>query len=265
MSSISKLYEPRETPMQVAVFMSGSGTNAVKLLEVQKELEGGGRQAPYNISTIVTDNYEDKNNAWRIAERFGIPSLFYSDFKEFKSHLEDPGDLGARAPYFSEVLQCLKNVESGIDCIALAGYEIIVTEPLLSAYENMIINVHPADLSITDETLKRKYTGNHAVLDAILDGEPEIRASTHLVTCEVDGGPVLMISEPVTVELPEGITLEYLRREENVEEANGIAKAHQDKLKEVGDWRIFPKTLEHMANGEFVKYANGTVALMIRN
>ena len=40
-----------------------------------------------------------------------------------------------------------------------------------------------------------------------------------------------------------------LQKEENSELLEGIADSHQDKLKEMGDWVIFPKTLEFMARG----------------
>ncbi len=259
---IVKLYEPKETPMQVAACMSGSGSNVRELMRTQKELESKGG-TPYNISVIVTDNCDEGNNTWNITEEFQIPNnVIYSDFKEFKSHfIKNPKDFSEREPYFEGVLQELKSISPEIDFLAFGGYEIIVTNPLLSAYENRIINVHPADLSIIDEeTERRKYIGNRAVLDAIIDGQTEIRASTHLVTHEVDGGAVLGISAPVTVDL-EGNSLNDLK--EDPELAKIIAKNNQSRLKEVGDWRIFPPTLVEVALGMVVKDADGR--LFIKN
>jgi hypothetical protein len=67
----------------------------------------------------------------------------------------------------------------------------------------------------------------------------------------VDQGPVLLISEPVKIVLPRGVTLEELRKNENLEVAKKIADEHQNKLKIVGDHKIYPLTLELMATGAF--------------
>jgi len=80
----------------------------------------------------------------------------------------------------------------------------ITTEPLLERYSGRILNVHPADLSIMEGD-DRKYVGIHVVRDAILAGETELRASTHVGREKVDYGEILVISEPVPVELPEGV------------------------------------------------------------
>lgn len=243
--------------MNVAVFMSGSGTNAVKLLEFQEGLERKGER-PFKISAMVTDNRNEGNNAWRIADRFGIADVFYSDFREFRrAHISDPRDLSQREPYFKGIMSNL----TGIDCIALAGYEIIVTEPLLAAFDGRIINVHPADLSIREVSGRAIYVGNHAVRDAILGGQREIRSSTHIVIGGVDQGPVLLVSEPVEVVLPDNTSLEELRKKENSGLADAVAGEHQGRLKQVGDWRIFPLTLEYMAKGRFARNDDGIVCL----
>lgn len=103
------------------------------------------------------------------------------------------------------------------------------------------------DLTIVDEHGKRKYRGDKAVRKAILAGERELRATTHLITEEVDGGPVLMVSAPLSVELPPHF---YPCDSELV---TMVAEQHQARLKEVGDWVIFPRTLQYLAGGRFAK------------
>lgn len=232
--------------------MSGSGTNTVKLLERQKQLEAESG-SPFTITTIVTDNDDEKNNAWKIGKEFGIKNIFFHNFKNFKkTSIKDSKNLKEREPYFAEIVaELTQKVSPKIEVIALAGYGLIVTDPLLSRFAYRIINVHPADLSIHDACGKPKYAGSHAVRDAILGGETEIRASTHIVNAGVDLGSVLLISEPVKIALPEGMTLEELRKEENLEIANTVADEHQNRLKSVGDHKIFPLTLELMAKGSF--------------
>jgi folate-dependent phosphoribosylglycinamide formyltransferase PurN len=258
---LKKLYTPKEMPMQVAAPMSGSGTNTKEILRNQQEAKAANKQT-YNLSVIITDNNKDKNRAWEIAKEFGVPHLMYSNFREFsRSHITNPKDMSQRYSYFEDLLTNLEGIRPKIDLVALAGYMTIVTEPFLSFFKNRIINVHPADLSIRDANGKAIFVGDHAVRDAILAGQKEIRSSTHFVTKEVDQGPVLLISKPVPVVLPAGTTLDMLRQAENEKLLNKIADDHQDELKKVGDWVILPQTLEYMAQGLFAKDEGGVIYL----
>lgn len=245
---MKKLFEPKGAPMKVALFMSGSGTNAVKILEHQRLLERDS-EAPYQVSLICTDN--SKSNASKIAQEFGLPVKLHGLQEFYDSIGKDRKDLSARPKYFELILKDLRAF--GIDAIALAGYMVLVTEPLLGEYRDRIFNVHPADLSIRNAEGKAIYVGDKAVRDAILGGQREIRATTHVVTVETDQGSPLLISKPVKVELPNGITLEELRKPENQKLAMEVADAHQEKLKQVGDWQIYPLTIEWISRGYFAR------------
>ncbi len=94
---------------------------------------------------------------------------------------------------------------------------------------------------------KRKYVGDHAVRDAILAGETRLRASTLWTDQGVDTGPLLMVSEALPVNLPEPLE----RLVDDKERLLFVAEAHQERLKEIGDWKIFPKTIEMIARGQF--------------
>jgi phosphoribosylglycinamide formyltransferase-1 len=121
----------------------------------------------------------------------------------------------------------------------------IATQPLISSF--LGVNVHPADLTILNEDGKRKYTGDEAVLNAILAREKYIRSTTHVVEHEVDGGKILMVSAPVEVVLPKNFDYK------NKESLKKIADGHQSRLKEAGDWKIFPRTLELISQGRFAR------------
>ena len=97
-------------------------------------------------------------------------------------------DLNVRAVYdrfTAEMLRCL-----GVDVVVLLGYLYVVTEPLLLAYPDRLLNVH-------DGTAK--YPGLHATRNAILAGESATYTMVHRVTEELDGGPVVAMSEPFPV------------------------------------------------------------------
>lgn len=255
---ITALYSPVPgRSMRVAAFMSGSGTNLVKILEHQERLAVQAGLPAYEIAVIVTDN--PSSNASSIAKTHGVP-LIELDIKAFyRAHGRDSKrDLSLRPAFDQLIVERLAPFEP--DAAVLAGYMSIVTYPLLETFPGRIINVHPADLRIT-EGGRRKYTGDRAVADAILAGESFLRASTHIVREQVDCGEVLMVSDPLPVELPQGISREELAHPGNRALLVRIVSEHQDRLKRIGDWIILPKTLELMAQGRYALDGSGTVFL----
>lgn len=246
--------------MRVACFMSGSGTNARKIIE--HSLDEGARYKVVLIFTDVRDDRLYKSGKKRckakdIAVEHGVAyeCVDIRDFYRSRGH-KNRRDLSLR-PEFDLMVQ--EKIEPyDIDVIANAGYMSIMTEPLLDRYVGMILNVHPADLSLMDG-VERRYVGIHVVREAILAGERELRASTHIVRKKVDYGEVLVISEPIPVSLPSGVTLDRLR--EDRELLRRVVSEHQARLKERGDWVIYPLTLQMIAEGRFALEAGGNVYL----
>jgi len=230
--------------MRIACFMSGSGTNVIKIIEHQTRLKEEGGKSPYQVVLIFTDNPE--SNAKIISEDYSIP-LVVNDIKKFYGG-KDIKDKSTREKYDQKTLDLIKPFK--VDVIALGGYAWFITKLLISEY--LIINVHPGDLAVTEKG-KRKYVGLHDAppRKAILAGEKFLHSSTHIVREKVDYGEILVISEPVKVEIPYGITIKDLKKPENEKLLERIAKEHQNKLKEFGDWKIFPLTLQWIAEGRF--------------
>ena len=245
-------------PMRVACFMSGSGTNTRKIIE--RSLEADARYEVALIFTDVRDDRLDKSGEKRcraldIAEEYGIPyeCIDILDFFRSRGH-RTKRDLSLRPLYDEGVARLIEPY--GIDVIALAGYMSIITKPLLDRYPGRIVNVHPADLSIMEDG-KRKYVGLHAVRDAILSGERYLYSTTHVVREKVDYGEILVRSKPVPVILPEGVSLEDLRR--NKELLRRVVRENQTRLKERGDWVIYPLTLQMIAEGRIALNGRGGV------
>lgn len=94
-----------------------------------------------------------------------------------------------RAAFDAETAALLRPFD--VDAVVLLGYLYVVTEPLLSAFPDRIINLH-------DSALPR-YPGLHATRDAIYAGERETRSSAHVVTAQLDAGPVIALSEAFPV------------------------------------------------------------------
>ena len=242
-------FKKGKIPMRVAGFMSGSGTNIRKILEHQQKL---GADTPYKMVFLFSNNPNpDKCKIREIASEYNLEFKINS-LKEFyeKKGVKDRRNLEVRKEYDKITANLLQ--ERDIDAIALGGYMAIITDEIFGKFPTF--NVHPADLSIINsDTEKRKYTGDNAVMDAILAGEKELRSSVHIATAEVDGGPLILISKSVNVKLPPNIKLDDLKKSENQELLEEISDNHQDRLKEIGDWVIFPLTLEYVARG-YIQY-----------
>src|SRR4029079_5531074 len=79
-----------------------------------------------------------------------------------------------------------------VDVVLLAGYLLILTSPMLDAFAGRIINVHQSDLFQRTPEGHVRSPGLRAVRDAIRAGETETRATAHIVTGDLDEGPVLV-------------------------------------------------------------------------
>lgn len=242
---IKPLFDPAGMgrPMRVAAFMSGSGTNVLKLMEREKKLNAEESASPFQIVFVFSDRSDGTCQGEKIAYESGIPYISY-DIRAFhrlrglKRSAATPEGLAARREFDRVAAKLIEAFD--IDVIALSGYMSYITL-------NRCVNVHPADLSILTHDGKRKYVGDDAVRDAIASGEHFLRSSTLWTDAGVDTGPLLMVSSPVQVQLPE--PLESLLKD-SVKLAR-VAQEHQQRLKKMGDWQIFPKTVEMIARGRF--------------
>jgi folate-dependent phosphoribosylglycinamide formyltransferase PurN len=257
---VTPIYYPeRDGKMQVACFMSGSGTNAKKIIE-RSLLD----DANYEVSLIFTDVKDNRMKkdrskickAKEIATRHGIAYECIDIRDYYKNKGIKRTNLSIRPEFDKLVVDRIEPYD--IDVIALAGYMSITTYPLLNRYQGQILNVHPADLTIMDGK-DRKYVGIHVVRDAILAGEEKIRASVHVVREKVDYGEILMLSKPVFIELPVGVSLDELKKDRR--KLRKVVSKYQNKLKEIGDWIIYPCTLQMIANGRFSLDNRGNVYL----
>lgn len=254
-----KIFDPnrRAKPMRVACFMSGSGTNVVKILENQLRK---GSSCPYKVVLIFTDVFDPSNQKCRAQSISSEHKVAYehNDIMGFyrRRGLESKKDLSLRLEYDKATQQIVEKHD--LDLIALCGYMSVVTRPLLERYEDRIVNVHPADLSVRERD-RRKYTGLNAVRDSILAGEKKLHSTTHIVRERVDYGEILMRSPPIDVILPRGVTLQDLRRPGNAALVKRIAAEHQTRLKKEGDWVIYPKTLEMLGEGRYAVDGQGNV------
>lgn len=131
-------------------------------------------------------------------------------------------------------------------------------------YRNRILNVHPAPLELLSgprvdrldvsglpprqvtilaesNRLARKLTGGDAVYDAVAGGEASTRSTIHIVTRDVDQGPILVQSRQFAID-PEARHMP----EENL---RSYADDLQERMKREGDGPAYLKALELIAKG----------------
>lgn len=91
--------------------------------------------------------------------------------------------------------------QQGVELVVDAGYDRIHARPFLEAFENRIINVHPSLLPAFGGVM-------NAVEQALAAGVRTTGATVHIVTADLDAGPILVQK---AVPILEGDTVETLR------------------------------------------------------
>ena len=241
---LKALHDPQDGVLYVVGLMSGSGTNLRRILEHEQNLNTEGGGSPFRIVAIFSDRADSQASA--IGKDFDRPVLIRDIGAFYRQRGRPRNDLVLRAEFDAATVAMLSPFKAR--AAVYAGYMSIATKPLIEAF--LGINVHPADLAVELDG-RRCYVGDHAVRDAIVAGETVLRATTHLIEPEVDGGRLLMRSPAINVELPEGIEL-------STTEGRAKAESHnQERLKRAGDWVVFPATLEALARGRFAQDEQG--------
>lgn len=221
-----KEIDDNTTPLRVVVFFSGSASSMRYLLEHD---ENYGKA--YTFVGALTENPDASGIT--AAEGEDIPVVVHN-FKEWKEKNNvEAGNIDAREGYFAEVVEKIK--EWNADVLMFSGFMLITTNPLISEYEGRILNVHPADLRVTDEEGKRKYigVGSKVVRQAMEAGDEATYSTVHIVTRGVDEGPIVAISDPLPVR--EGVSPDE----------------QQEEMKFACDGPAFKRAFERIASGEF--------------
>ncbi len=150
--------------VKVAVFISGGGSNLQSLIDKQQH---------YQVSLVISDKKDAKG--LERGENHGIPSIYIGK--------DNYPDKEARA---QEILSLLQS--HGIEYIALAGYLSIVSDSIIQAFPNKIINIHP---SLIPSFCGMGYHGHH-VHQAVYDSGVKLTGATvHFVNEMVDGGAII--------------------------------------------------------------------------
>ena len=150
-------------PVRVAVLISGRGSNMLALSEHKRR----DPERAYRIG-LVASNVPDARGLV-LAKRLGIRTWA-------KSHE------GLKRAEFDALLDAAMQ-EHEIEIIALAGYMRLLSPGFVDRWEGRILNIHPSLLPL--------HKGLDTHRRALLAGDEFAGCSVHVVTADLDSGPVV--------------------------------------------------------------------------
>ena len=201
----------------IVVLVSGGGTNLQALIDAQRSdrITGGA------ITCVVSSN----PNAYALerAKQNGIPTeiIRRKDFDDFDC--------------YDKALTALLQ-EKNADLIVLAGFMTILGKRVIRAFENRIINIHPA---LIPSFCGEGYYGLRVHEEALKKGVKVTGATAHFVNEICDGGPIIIQK---AVEVKSGDTPEVLQR----------------RVMEQAEWHILPQAVNLFCNDKIKVNGNIT-------
>jgi phosphoribosylglycinamide formyltransferase-1 len=188
------------------VLVSGAGTNLRAILEA-----AASDSFPARVAAVASNR--PSCPGLEVARRAGVPSRSFpaSTFS---------GDLDARDQTMASWL-----LSEGASMLALAGYDRILTRPLLRAFPGRILNLH--------NSLLPAFAGTMTAVQAALDHGVKLTGCTvHFVDEDyLDGGPIVL---QAAVPVEDSDTADTL-----------LQRIHEQ------EWRIFPEAIALLARGQF--------------
>ncbi len=147
---------------KVGVLISGRGSNMAALLYAAKHPD-----CPYEIVLVAANDPDAKGLVLAKAE--GIATFAHSH-------------KGMKRAEFDAIIDAELR-KAGVEFVALAGYMRLLSPEFVSGWAQRMINIHPS--------LLPKYKGLHTHERALAAGDKVGGCSVHVVTAELDDGPVL--------------------------------------------------------------------------
>jgi phosphoribosylglycinamide formyltransferase 1 len=160
---MSKSSTETSPPILLGVLASGSGSNLEAIAQAIHNCELNAR-----IAVLIYNN-PDAFCATRAA-KFGIPAVLLNH-RLYKNREElDVAIIDVLHQY-------------GVELVVMAGWMRVVTQVLLDAFPERVLNIHPS--------LLPSFPGIHAAEQALRHGVKIAGCTVHVVSLTVDSGPIL--------------------------------------------------------------------------
>ncbi len=187
---------------RIAVLVSGGGTNLQALIDAQ----GRGEIINGSIAAVVSSSPDAY--ALERAEKAGIPG-----------YVIDRQDYPSNRAMTVALVDKLRQLD--IQLVVLAGFMTILTEEMVRAFPNAILNIHPA---LIPSFAGPGCYGLHVHEKALAYGVKLSGATVHFVSPECDGGPIVLQK---AVEVLPDDTPEVLQR----------------RIMEQCEWKLLPQAV----------------------
>lgn len=151
--------------LSLGILGSGSGSNMQAIVDA---IEDGRLDA--RIALVLSDNPDAY--ILKRAAKYGIPS-----------DVIDCSPFRMKFPRDAQVLTAVKLKDAGVNLVCLAGFMRLVKEPLLTAFPDAILNIHPS--------LLPAFPGLEAWKQAVGAGVTETGVTVHVVDSGMDTGSIL--------------------------------------------------------------------------
>lgn len=155
------------TKARTAILISGRGSNMMALVEAARD-----PAFPAEVVCVLSNRADAKGLEFAAANGIAAKVI------DHKAH-------ATRAAFEDALDAYLRSMK--VEAIALAGFMRVLTADFIARWDGRMINIHPS--------LLPAYKGLHTHERAIADGAKVAGCSVHLVTPELDGGPVLLQAE----------------------------------------------------------------------
>ena len=175
---------------RTAILISGRGSNMMALVEAARD-----PAFPAEVVCVVSNKADAKGLDFATANGIAAKVI---DHKAYPT----------REAFEAALDQYLRGMN--VEAIALAGFMRVLTAGFISGWDGRMLNIHPS--------LLPAYKGLHTHERAIVDGAKVHGCSVHVVTPELDGGPVLLQAEvPVLPEdTPDTLSERVLKEEHRI-------------------------------------------------
>jgi phosphoribosylglycinamide formyltransferase 1 len=157
-------FPPADQPLKLGIMASGSGSNFETIAQA---ISDGKINA--KIQVVVYNNPDAK--VVQRAEKFGLPAVLLNH-RHYKK----------REELDTKIVETFQNYD--VEWVIMAGWMRIITQVLLDAFPNRVINIHPS--------LLPSFPGIHGVEQALKAGVKITGCTVHFACLEVDSGPIIM-------------------------------------------------------------------------
>ncbi len=196
------------------------------MLKILVCVSGGGTNLQAIIDSVNNGTIRNTEIVGVISNNRNAYALERASQNGIKAEVVSPKDYENREDFNKALLAAMESYEP--DLIVLAGFLVVIPEIVIERYEGHIINIHP---SLIPSFCGTGYYGLKVHQAALERGVKVTGATVHFVDAGTDTGPIILQR---AVEVKAGDTPEVL----------------QKRVMEQAEWKILPKAIDMIANGE---------------